>query len=119
MLRETENSTRERVLAFWKIIPKYKRKNGDNVWCLSGVVIEDNTPDFEDIKFSGIRITNTSPIIRCEGNIVYTASGSKYRLTEIAVDKWLDPDGNKIDLSCFVSPSYWNTWISGNNWLTD
>ncbi len=59
-----------------------------------------------------LRFTRTSPIAKCEGNIVTTASGTKYLL--------LEPfDSEKeINKNQYISDEYCNPWIDGDNWMT-
>lgn len=63
------------------------------------------------------RVTRTSPIASCEGNIVTTASGSQYTL--LNPDKhWVEANAYEMNPEHYIPEEFCNSWIDGNNWMT-
>ena len=106
---ETENSPRRRILTDWYVdsYPAYKDPK-IKIYFLRGRVIQE-----ADGTRPAYRITRTSPIAKCEANIVTTASGSQYTLEKPApVQPHYPANPNMIpDTEC-------NPWIDGNNWVS-
>lgn len=102
-------SDRRRVLDEWSLVSIPANTPGERIWKLRGRVIQER----DGKSPSNLRYTETSPIAQCVGNVVITASGSIYRLTD-----------NPAQLAFFnneeqyVADEFLNPWIEGNNWLT-
>lgn len=103
------NSNRNRVLDSWKLIIKSPYTNTDiKIYCLQGWVVRE-----ADGYKPPARLTTTSPIASCDGNVVTTASGSKYHLT----DQPLSLD-DVASVEQYITGERLNPWIEGDNWKT-
>lgn len=92
-----------------------KRIRKIDCWRIQSAVFEDETVYFivgrtteeaDGKPLDFFRATKTSPIAKCEKNIVTTESGSQYTLLE-ANKVWLKEANFTIDEKCYIPEDYW------------
>lgn len=107
-----------------ELINSPRRRQLDN-WYVQGYPAND--PEITIYRLCGrvrrevdgfepaFRVTRTSPIVACDGQVITTASGSTYTLgTPDAI--WapnVDPEAVNA-----IGDKYLNNWIVDQNWLT-
>lgn len=103
-----DKSTRVRILENWHIHSYPGNNPNVTIHTLRGQVTYDRGADLQGF----MRFTTTSPIAKCEGNVVTTASGSVYYLGTPSEQQ------EKYSEEHYISPEHCNPWLNGNNWLT-
>jgi hypothetical protein len=106
------DSPRIRQLDLWKIFSYRAFSCNDLIYALQGwTVLEADgfTPP--------ARLTKTSPIASCNGNVITTASGSLYTLLR-PCPNWVYETKFKLDENQYIPNHCCNPWIKGDNWKT-
>ena len=106
--RESENSPRRREFDNWYVEGIQANDPDIVIYRLCGQTTREADGSEPQEKY-----TTTSPIVACDGNMVTTASGSQYYLSDT-------PDVHQ-EIDCptqYIASKFLNSWVDGQNWLT-